>query len=171
VKAGKQSAWLVFIYVSRQLLDGILWLMKSPRETHSLGSCAEQDCSGAEGEMGKGEGGEPACLTDFHFSSPVDSLTGFYGRCVAFGHRPIEPRRIAKRSVLAEISKGTGFDSKVGTMRNERSLSSAEEDCSGAEGEMRSRSVNPILPMHGFLGFAKDRITSGLPTTREAVCL
>jgi hypothetical protein len=113
--------------------------------------------------MGKGEGGEPACLTDFHFSSPVDSLTGFYGRCVAFGHRPIEPRRIAKRSVLAEISKGTGFDSKVGTMRNERSLSSAEEDCSGAEGEMRSRSVNPILPMHGFLGFAKDRITSGLP--------
>ena len=40
----------------------------------------------------KGERGEPACLTDFHFSSPVDSLTGFYGRCLAFRHRPIEPR-------------------------------------------------------------------------------
>lgn len=27
-------------------------------ETEALGICAEEDCSGADGEMGKGEGGE-----------------------------------------------------------------------------------------------------------------
>jgi hypothetical protein len=30
--------------------------------TDTLGSCAEEDCSGAESEMGKGEGGEEHSL-------------------------------------------------------------------------------------------------------------
>jgi len=36
---------------------------REPRETDVIGSCAEEDCSGAEGEMGKGESEKEDDLT------------------------------------------------------------------------------------------------------------
>jgi len=36
-----------------------------PRKADVIGSCAEEDCSSAEGEMGTGEGGKEDGLTFF----------------------------------------------------------------------------------------------------------
>jgi len=59
------------------------------QEADILSICAEEDCSGAEGEMGKDEGRKNNQLSWLSSMSPADSLTGFCSRCAGIRHRPI----------------------------------------------------------------------------------
>jgi len=68
-----------------------------------ISSWAEEDCSGAVGEMRRGEGVREERSSNVH-PGVGQASGGVCGRCVALRHRPIESRphsAVARRKIAA----------------------------------------------------------------------